>query len=76
MTRSLRIALLVVGVALALTACGRRGALEPPPDASAKREEAQPQQGPAPASPIGRPAGRRPAPIKPGTVAFPLDFLL
>ncbi|MBQ0821050.1 hypothetical protein KBI52_12610 [Microvirga sp. HBU67558] len=52
-------AILVCGLlALGLTACGRRGALEPPPDASAQAAETQTQTPASDAtlpSPVGTP---------------------
>ncbi len=52
-------AVLVCGLlALGLTACGRRGALEPPPDASAQAAETQTQTPASDAtlpSPVGTP---------------------
>lgn len=59
-------AFLIVGlVALGLTACGRRGALEAPPDPSAPQAQAQVQtngdetEGTVP-SPVGTPRQRAP----------------
>jgi predicted small lipoprotein YifL len=54
-------AALVAGVlVLSLSACGRRGALEPPPNATAPQAQAQagdPNQGTLP-SPVGTPRAR------------------
>ena len=55
-------AVLVAGLlVLGLTACGRRGALEPPPDASAQAAETQTQVPASDAtlpSPVGTPRSR------------------
>ena len=64
---STRTVLLVVGLlALALSACGRRGALEAPPSPAALRQASQPQ---GPVGRNGRPAGApsqgTPAPADP-----------
>jgi predicted small lipoprotein YifL len=53
-----RIALVAGALVLSLSACGRRGALEPPPDASAQATETQTQTPTSDAtlpSPVGTP---------------------
>ncbi len=75
--------MMVIGLlGLALAACGRRGPLEPPPDA--KNAVALPDQqigaventaNPMEASPLGRPA-RRNRPIEVPEKPFVLDPLL
>ena len=60
---------------LALAGCGRRGALEEPPDPAdvAQKQQAQPGV----EAPTPRPAGRRRSgPPKPLLRETPLDFLL
>ena len=76
-------AIMVAGLlGLALTACGRRGPLEPPPDA--KNPVALPDQqigaventvNPTEASPLGKPAKRN-RPIEVPEKPFVLDPLL
>jgi predicted small lipoprotein YifL len=76
--RPIRLLLVAGALALALSACGRRGALEPPPSATApaaQPEAAQPAAGPIPGSPVGQ-ARRRPGPIVPGNDPFILDAIL
>lgn len=55
-----RIALIAGLLALGLSACGRRGALEPPPDPSAPQQQTSGQarpEGPLP-SPVGTPQSK------------------
>jgi predicted small lipoprotein YifL len=58
-----RIALVAGLLVLGLSACGRRGALEPPPDPTAQQAQKSAdegdQQGAIP-SPVGTPQSRRP----------------
>ncbi|AWM88461.1 lipoprotein [Microvirga sp. 17 mud 1-3] len=56
-----RIALITGILALSLAACGRRGALEPPPDPSApqqKQTSSQPSPDGALPSPVGTPSSK------------------
>jgi len=63
-------ALAIAGLALlALSACGRRGPLEPPPDPTVVQAPAAPN----PEDPIKRP---KVVPITPPTRALPIDSLL
>ena len=60
---------LAAALALGVSGCGRRGALEPPPDASAVQKPAT--------SPNGEPAGHKKIPpITPPKTPFVLDPLL
>jgi predicted small lipoprotein YifL len=68
---------IVLAVSLALAACGRRGALEPPPDpnAPAQEEKAAPGGASLTPSPVGTPKKRaveQPRPNEP----FFLDAIL
>jgi len=66
---------LVVGLlTLALAACGRRGALEPPPDVAAAAKPAQP--GGTLPSPVGTPRKAVPYGFVPPNQSFVLDPLL
>jgi hypothetical protein len=56
--------------ALALSACGRKGALEPPPRAAIVEEDVVVGYGTATGVIVEEPAGRRP------NNSFPLDFLI
>jgi predicted small lipoprotein YifL len=61
---------LVAALALGVAGCGRRGALEPPPDPSVVQK-------PAPSSPTGEPEGRKKVPpITAPKTPFFLDPLL
>jgi len=55
-----RIALIAGILALSLSACGRRGALEPPPDPSAPQQQTSSQPSPDGAlpSPVGTPRSK------------------
>ncbi len=67
--------LVVAGlVTLALAACGRRGALEPPPGTAADVKPAQ--QGGTLPSPVGTPRKNRPYGLVPPNQPFVLDPLL
>ncbi len=56
MARPARLIVIAGAVALALAACGRRGALEAPPDPNAPKEtQTQSQQGSIAPSPVGTP---------------------
>jgi predicted small lipoprotein YifL len=66
----LRASAFVVLAALALWGCGRRGALEPPPDPSALAKEAEPDD---PTRPHPR---HKPKPIEKPKTPFVLDPLL
>jgi predicted small lipoprotein YifL len=81
-SRSLKISVVALSLALAAAGCGRRGALEPPPGGKAipGEENAQPEdmQSANPgaiANPLGQPQKRN-EPIKPPSGPFVLDFLL
>jgi predicted small lipoprotein YifL len=69
--------LFVAGLILCVSACGRRGALEPPPDPSApSQESAQPTPGALP-SPVATPGrSSRQAPFVRPKEPFILDPLL
>jgi predicted small lipoprotein YifL len=61
---------LVAALALGVAGCGRRGPLEPPPDATAVQK-------PAPSSPADEPEARKKnPPITPPKTPFVLDPLL
>ena len=66
----LRAPAFILLAALALWGCGRRGALEPPPDPSALAKEAEPED---PTRPHPR---QKPKPIAKPTTPFILDPLL
>lgn len=76
--RTTRRVLLVAGLAAALAACGRKGALEPPPGSEQgkqleQRRNAQSEQT---GTPNLRGGGRRPPPIQRPKESFILDPLL
>ncbi len=54
----LRLILIAGAVSLTLAACGRRGALEPPPDPSAPKAEETQAGGGLTVSPVGQPRRR------------------
>ncbi len=56
----LRLLLVAGAVSLTLAACGRRGALEPPPDPSAPKAEPAQEGGGLTTSPVGQPRRRDP----------------
>jgi predicted small lipoprotein YifL len=81
-SRSLKIGVLALSLALVAAGCGRRGPLEAPTGGKAipGEDNAQPETqsretAPAVGNPIGQPQ-RRNEPIKPPTGPFVLDFLL
>jgi predicted small lipoprotein YifL len=53
-----RVALIAGLAILSLSACGRRGALEPPPDPSAQAATAQPEGQATLPSPVGTPRSK------------------
>jgi predicted small lipoprotein YifL len=71
-----RLALVAGVLSLSLGACGRRGALEPPPDASAPAQQTGPTQDTTVPSPIGTPRPARRAPIVRPNQPFVLDPIL
>jgi len=81
MVRCFKIGVVALSLALAVAACGRRGALEAPPGGKAipGADNAQPgdQQpnNPAIGNPLGQPQ-QKSEPIKPPSGPFALDFLL
>ncbi|WP_372421971.1 LPS translocon maturation chaperone LptM [Salinarimonas chemoclinalis] len=70
--------ILVVAAALALSACGRRGALEPPPGAGPAplAEEARVPADPLTGIPVGGPRQPETVPVEQPDRPFFLDFLL
>ncbi|MGP9820223.1 LPS translocon maturation chaperone LptM [Salinarimonas sp. NSM] len=70
--------ILVVAAALALSACGRRGALEPPPGAgpAPAAEEARVASDPLTDVPVGGPREPETAPVAQPDRPFFLDVLL
>lgn len=80
-SRRLKIGIVVVSLALAMAACGRKGPLEAPVGGKAipGEDNAQPEDQQANKPAIGNPIGQpqqRSEPIKPPSGPFVLDFLL
>jgi predicted small lipoprotein YifL len=63
--------LLILGVALGASSCGRRGPLEPPPNASAVAPTPKPTD-----DPLAAMTHHKEAPITPPKTPFALDPLL
>jgi len=71
-------AIAMLAAALGLSACGRKGGLDPPPSASLTQPQAQPEGPRSPADAMLGPAGGREAPQQtpPPKKHFFLDWLL